>query len=63
MTKTTNSNHRSVRYFCFLDTDGKNVKVSGAKRLVGVNQFKKHWEFVNSRDLARKLNVSKLVIK
>lgn len=62
MNSNTNNNH-SVKYFCFLETDGKNVQVSGAKRLMGVNQFKRFWRSVNSRDLARKLNTSKLVIK
>lgn len=41
--------------------DGR-MKVATAKKLVGLNQYKKTWKYLNSRDLARKLNKSELVI-
>lgn len=39
------------------------VKISRAKRLVNLNQYKGTWKTANSRNLARELNNCYLVIK
>lgn len=38
-------------------------KVVKARKLTGVNQFKRTWVQVNAREVARELNRSELVIK
>ena len=43
-------------------SDGR-IKLRKAKKLVGVNQHKKTWKTLDSRDLARKINKSQIVIK
>lgn len=52
-----------TKYLLGIETDGKHSKVSLAKELVKVNQFRRTWKRINARDLARKLNHSQLVIK
>lgn len=42
--------------------DGR-IKVEKAQRLVKYNQHRASWEQVNSREMARALNHSELVIK
>ena len=45
-----------------VQADGK-LKVKTAKTLTAVNQYKTHWKITDSRDLARVINRSELVIK
>ncbi len=52
------------RYFMEINqlADGR-MKVCMAKKLVGLNQYKRTWKTLDSRSLARKINKSTLVIK
>jgi hypothetical protein len=52
------------RFFLEIDklADGR-MKVCKAKRLISLNQYKRTWERLDSRELARKINKSTLVIK
>jgi len=56
--------NKQTKYWAELVVNQDNVvKVKVAKKLVGVNQHVRHWVPTNSRNLARKLNRAKLVIK
>jgi hypothetical protein len=59
-----NKNKIVDRYFLEIDQlgDGR-LKVCMAKKLIGLNQHKRTWKPLNSRNLARKINKSSLVIK
>ena len=55
--------NKENKYFVeLLETNGQ-FKVNLAKKLVGVNQFKRHWQRIVARNMARELNRSSLVIK
>ena len=58
----TKNNNENKYFVELIETNGQ-FKVDLAKKLVGVNQFKNHWQRINARDMARKLNVGKLLIK
>jgi hypothetical protein len=45
-----------------VQTDGR-VKLQKSQKLVRLNQHKSHWQKVSSRDMARALNMSELIIK
>lgn len=55
-------NNKKLFSAVFELTDGNTVKVVKAKKLVGINQHRRTWKADNSRDLARMLNKSNLVI-
>ena len=55
--------NKENKYFVeLLETNGQ-FKVNLAKKLIPLNQHKNTWKRVNARNVARELNVGKLVIK
>ncbi len=57
------NNTKNKQYFALLTSEDGKFKVELAKELKGVNQFKKTWQRVDARELARSLNRKGLVIK
>lgn len=59
-----NTNTRTERYFGELrKLSNGTFKLFKIKKLVSINQYRRQWESCDSREIARKLNKAKLVIK
>lgn len=52
-----------ARFFTEVTYENGQVKFSKAKRLVDVNQYTRTWNEIDSRQLARMVNNSDIVIK
>lgn len=63
MSKNKHHNH-TTQYVVGLERDNttNTFRVNFAEQLVKINQYKRTRKLVNARNLARKLNTSKLVI-
>jgi len=63
-TQPLNLDENSTHYLTVVSVDkDKNVKVKLAKKLRGVNQYKKTWARVRGRTVSRLLNKGHFVIK
>ena len=58
----TNKNQKTYWAQFNLLPDGK-IKITRASKLIGLNQHKNTWRITDTRNLARKINRSELIIK
>lgn len=55
--------NKKTTYWAEIIINNNKVKIGKSNRLTALNQYKMTWQPYNSRDLARQINNSNLVIK